>query len=715
MRRISWFFLLALLLTPRPVQAIQLHWSGGGTALSFTEPTRATLEIVADPAEVTLPGTWRFQWVADSSGIQVATPDSATACLADVAKVSAIDQPQTPADSAANEITAHFCSDGASSATTANFVLDLVGGSHGKLKVVALAVDSVTVLESNEVTYNGGLDGDYAPAILLASSEHVTEQLSVTLIGSDLAGANVMTVGAADHLWSVPLSITSTSDTLLTATATVPSYLPASVVTLDSEDGSSATTGLLPDRIPDPDPASVDALPDTVLFRDPNIHVYPKDFAFNYTVVPAGTHSRGLFHLIYIRHNKITNAEASLGHAWSDSLRNWRVDTLAFLPNSATWKGVAWNSLHVWAPSLQKVGNLYYMFYTGVDASNNQRIGYVTTSLLDTTNTTWSAQRTMVLEADSTSWADPTGSGPYFGAQQFRDPFVMEDPDTAGQYIMLMVGQDLHYGTLGPTVVGVAKNRPGTLERWRDFGRYVPTDSSNVGVALAPIDDQGHPTYPILESPLVMRDSLSGKWRIFFANARYNTIGSNSTWFLSSQSSSNSPADTTASHWPTSGLTNMYTYLGSDNSLLGWQAAEHLQVGSRAHFFAAYQGDGIGITQAHWDQGTGKFFIQYPSMAAVGGGGAVTGPRFYLARFQPAVATVRFGVESPTRVTPCLVVYDLAGRKVQTVSDQRVMQGRREYLWDRRDARGTSVPSGMYFARLTGVGAPKVLRVPIVR
>ena len=173
------------------------------------------LVVQADSAEVTLPGAWRLQWIADSSGIQFVALDSLAACQTDTADVSSIDPPSTPADSAANEITAHFCSAGSTSAISASFHLDLVGGSQGKIKVVALdPADSNSVLESNEVTYNGGVDGEYAPLVLRASSVHQTLQLEVSIVGANLAGASSLTIAASNGTWSLPLTITAPASTI---------------------------------------------------------------------------------------------------------------------------------------------------------------------------------------------------------------------------------------------------------------------------------------------------------------------------------------------------------------------------------------------------------------------------------------------------------------------------------------------------------------------
>ena len=151
MCRIRWITVL-MLLVPQVSFALQLRWSSGSPDLTVSQDSLAVLIVEADSSEVTLPGSWRLQWTADSSGIHFVTPDSLLACLADTAKVSAIDAPLTPADSVANQITAHFCSDGAATASIAYWVLDLISGSKGKLKVVALDPtdpDSSRVIESN--------------------------------------------------------------------------------------------------------------------------------------------------------------------------------------------------------------------------------------------------------------------------------------------------------------------------------------------------------------------------------------------------------------------------------------------------------------------------------------------------------------------------------------------------------------------------------------
>src|SRR5262245_13438878 len=143
---------------------------------------------------------------------------------------------------------------------------------------------------------------------------------------------------------------------------------------------------------------------DFTLFIDPNTDVFTKEFAFFYNTVPDTSVDhyghRDLFHLIYQRSGGPQALETSFAHAWSEDLYHWVVDTLAFGTDTT-----AWNALHVWSPSLVEHEGKVYMFYTGVDANDDQSIGYASTALLDTTNTVWDPERVQVLRATDTRWA----------------------------------------------------------------------------------------------------------------------------------------------------------------------------------------------------------------------------------------------------------------------------------------------------------------------
>ena len=248
-----WYALLMLLLAPRTASAIELHWNDGTTALSFTEATRCTLVVQADSLEQRLPSEWRLLWVADSttdvSPIPLGQP---AACIETIAQVSAVDEPATAADSAAHLRTAHFCSDeGEPAATQARYVVDLPAGSAGNLKVVALDPnDSTQVIESNEITFNGGVLGEYAPVVLRASSIHQSLKLQVTAVGVGLSETDALSIVASDSSWNLPLTITSLSDGAVTASASVAALLPACVVSVGTEGGVVSSASLAADEEP---------------------------------------------------------------------------------------------------------------------------------------------------------------------------------------------------------------------------------------------------------------------------------------------------------------------------------------------------------------------------------------------------------------------------------------------------------------------------------
>ncbi|MCB9513111.1 MAG: T9SS type A sorting domain-containing protein [Candidatus Latescibacteria bacterium] len=66
--------------------------------------------------------------------------------------------------------------------------------------------------------------------------------------------------------------------------------------------------------------------------------------------------------------------------------------------------------------------------------------------------------------------------------------------------------------------------------------------------------------------------------------------------------------------------------------------------------------------------------------------------------FNPST-TLRFALAAPAHAR--LYVYDLAGRRVRSLVDAELPAAEHEAVWDGHDDRGTALPSGVYFARLT--------------
>jgi predicted lipoprotein with Yx(FWY)xxD motif len=74
----------------------------------------------------------------------------------------------------------------------------------------------------------------------------------------------------------------------------------------------------------------------------------------------------------------------------------------------------------------------------------------------------------------------------------------------------------------------------------------------------------------------------------------------------------------------------------------------------------------------------------------------------YLAQNYPnpfnPTTRIEFGLRESARVS--LRIYDVAGRLVRVVSEERLSPGRYARMWDGKDTRGVSVASGIYFYRL---------------
>ncbi|HEY3217192.1 MAG TPA: family 43 glycosylhydrolase, partial [Candidatus Eisenbacteria bacterium] len=252
--------------------------------------------------------------------------------------------------------------------------------------------------------------------------------------------------------------------------------------------------------------------------------ILPKDFAF----VPGGWTPAGSwnFHLFYIRQNLLTKqyhggldfTEKNLGHAVSNDLHAWMVlDTAAIETRPGRF-----DSEHVWAPHVVRRGLTYYLFYTGVDASGDQRIGLATST--DLVN--W-VQGDSVFEVPPDGWEDPhpsPGGPPLFGQTQLRDPFVIEDPETPGTWLMYYVTVARDY-TPG-MVVGVARSN-GDFASW-----------SNTFPLWATLHRWPTATVGRVESPHVF--PRNGSWWLFY------TANGDTVYGVSNPTS---PTDTVTANW----------------------------------------------------------------------------------------------------------------------------------------------------------------------
>lgn len=702
MRRASLYLLLCLLLVPFTVHAIQLHWNNGAVNLTFTEATRCTLVVQADSAEATLPAEWQLLWVADSTQVEIVALDSLGVCDGDTAQVYDVKGPATQEDSTANRWTAQFCSDGSSTAGSAGYVLDLPAWARGKIKVAALdPADSTSVLESNEVMFNGGVSDEFQPAVLDVESSHEGTDLVISAVGTGLDAAESAKLVAPDGSWTVKLDLVSRSSSTLTASAYVAADLPASVLAVESASGVSAVASV-PADLPYMPMGSVGSSGLMV----PGDSIQPKDFAFLFQ-------SRlGIFHLFYIWSDRkivvrqgIDATEKYLGHAWSKDLLNWtQMSTVLAI------RDTSWDNYHVWAPSIVQKGPTYYLFYTGVThetgqggTRNVQRIGLATADATVPGDSlkTWERRDQWIFSHNNVAWAvhDTLRTR----GQQFRDPFVMADPDSVGRYLMYYVTVP-QYDTLS-YVVGVARSS-GDFTAWRDYGPMHSTDRAAV-------------PYDVLESPHVFPhyDTTLNRlvWRLLFTTKPSNDVVN----VHLEKNSATTPSDTLTTYWGSE--VALYDYLDGDSTVAYWKGSEYER--ALAHeYLAAYDDSmwAVDINEVNWRTTSPyDFYLTMPTVTDVGGESGVDlsngRPELFLVRWGLGGTEVRLRLDLPSVMRVRLDLFDVSGRRLRMLVDREVAAGATTVTWDGRDSGGRTLGSGIYFARLTASGGSRTVRVPIAR
>lgn len=703
MRRACWSLSLWIIVFPNTCSAIQLHWSSGSVDLSFAEAARCTLVVQADEAEGRLPVQWRLLWTADSAGVSPVPLTSDAACQGTMADVRTASAPTLASDIAENVVTAQFCSSGDTPATTARFVLDLPGARKGKFKIVALDPtdpDSARVIQSGVVTFNGGVDSDFQPVLLRSSTVHQSTTFHLTAVGAGLTRARALTLAAPDGSWHMPLDIATQTETALSATASLAASVPASVVQLSTDGDGVSTANVLSDPPPPPlapeNGGCVRRFEEILDPADPYM-IQPKDFAF----VPGGWTPSGswTFHLFYIRQNQRMNANntgKNIGHQVSNDLANWdwprsqAADTMAIRTRAGRF-----DSLHVWAPTIVQHGLTYYMFYTGVDKDQKQRIGLATsTDLLSWTQTD------SVLEVNSSQmpWAEPIPLGPrYGGAAQLRDPYVMADPDVPGDWLMYFVTVSKAYSP--GMVVGVARSH-GDFTSW---GSSFPLPATH------------HPwpadTSFVVESPHAFY--RGSKWWVF------STVNGDSVW---ANSNAYSPTDTVSASTRWTPTQKLWTLVPPDQAgwFYYWHATEYLQMSAvnDIEYLAAFTDDIVGISYTQMRPATSPYLFNMdcPSVASVGdGAGLIRTPNFQLTGILPARSSVGFRIQLPSRIRVHLAVYDVLGRRLKVLADGDMPSGTTDMVWDGHNASGSLVGSGVYFACMTTEGTRHAVRVPLIR
>jgi hypothetical protein len=566
--------------------------------------------------------------------------------------------------------------------------------------------DSAQVIESNEVTFNGGIDGTYTPAILRVTSDHSTTTLRVEAIGADLAGIQAVSISAPELQTHVPLALQTSGPSSVVASATIAIPLPTSAVLFETVQGT-IPSGAIP-----ADVVVTTEVPDEAYYRDPAYpDAYPKDFAFINAPTPVDGVWRSLFHIFYIRswrdgRSESTN-EVAFGHAWSRDLINWDYTANSLDAFHADTSDIgAWDHLHVWAPSIVQFGTKFLMFYTGVAENADQTIGYASADSIYTTSpsSSWSRQSTYVHSPPQAlnDWVSP--NHPW----QFRDPYVMPDPQNPTSRLLMFYtaknAADTGYA------VGVARSAINNAASWEDLGFYPTTDYT-------------HTLIRRLESPHVFPDSINqapgqsfdATWRIMFTQGDWDFPDSTRIVFFDTKITGTDVTDRTASHWSTT-PTNLYDYLHltSASPEYGHQATEMLNLNG-TYFWAGFDGADIRFRRVVWG-GTNQFWLtNVGQVVGVQGQGAPKAVRLAVAGLSPSRGVTQFRIEVPARMRTSLVLYDVMGRRIRSLVDREMAAGSTEVTWDGKDQGGIAVGTGMYFARMVAGGTSHVVRVPLVR
>ena len=690
--------LAMLLLTPPCALAIQLRWASGGHDLVLTAAARCTLIVQADDAETSLPREWRLLQVADTAGIVHVTQSGPDSCGLGVALPATMSPPLNAFETEAGRSTLSLCSLGSGRVYLAWHVLDIPAGVRAKFRVVAIDRTDPSesrVIQSSEVTLNGGVPQPFSPAILRVATTHQSTEYALDVIGAGLAQVEQASLAAPDGSWEVPLAISSQSDSLLHATASLAAWVPDSWLVLRNSAGMTEVELVVAD--PPPPALAPQAACQARFIEDiyPPAMIQPKDFA----MVPGGWSQNGswTFHLFYIRQNQVISnnptqgagaTEKNLGHAVSNDLQSWTVlDTAAIGVRPG-----GWDSFHVWAPTIIRRGVRYYMFYTGVDTVSDQRVGVATS--LDLVH--WEQGDTVLTAANGGPWVQPEPSA-FLGQTQFRDPFVMVDPVFPDSFLIYFTAR--------------AKDFPGMAIGFARISADHPSFNSVGSRGVLWRSQQNRASG--LESPHVFQ--REGRWWVFFTKP----IASQDTIYAFS--SATSPTDTVTANWSPIRSIRELVPLGEATAYTFWHATEYLKIagsGSGNEYLAGFNDSDQSITYTQMNNTAppALFAGGCPSALDVGGG-PLHVETFGIRRVKGSAGQRGLALEIslPAAGEVDVTVFDVMGRKVRVVGVGRYPAGRSIVVWDGSTDAGVLASSGVYFASVTKADSRASVRAAFLK
>ena len=705
LKRLAQLALLSILLVSS-AHAITLQWLGGGTDITFTSATRCTLLVGIAAPDTALPRDLRLSWVGQSCpDVQIVAES-----VADPAGLeSRVDEVvgRSELEDGCRFQNVRLAVAGPQS-TVARYILEFPAGARGNIRAQAVRSEG-GVHVSNILTFNSGIVASFAPVVFTSRTVIEDNAIVVHARGLGLGSARAVRLVTADTSWSAPFVLIQRDDTTLTARNLELNSLPEAMVQVTTADGDGSSIAGSPSTAP----AAPTSFSGSVIITDPNLSVLLKDFAFVYDVTRSPVTSRweGLYHVYYIR--QVSGIGRVLAHTYSADMVTWSPpDTTEFVAGAG---GASWDASEVWAPTLIKRGGMWHMFYTGLDASGNQSIGYATKASLRSDGLAWQRQTAPVWVIGQVPYAEKVPPA------QLRDPFVIEDPDLPGRLLMMFtaLNDPLQSLPAGYTI-GISRNQV-DVDHWQFVGRYVDTDLAHSFVGQD-------------ESPHAFRDpNVSTHWRLMWTAAFSNP--DRSVVFLHNPPSVLLSTTAPAGSW--GGLTRLYTYT-SQAVGFGWAGTEFLHTGEylQASPGAAPQNytdllagylqtggvSGIQISKVTWSGVINTFPIHQDfalDLSLTGVGAGVVNPtgrstvqaRAGVIRAPGECATV-FMVNSELVVVELL---DVTGRVVRKLLHQRLSKGTTPIFWDLKDEAGGVVRPGVFFLRLKSSSGAEVTRFAVLR
>jgi hypothetical protein len=296
------------------------------------------------------------------------------------------------------------------------------------------------------------------------------------------------------------------------------------------------------------------------------------------------------------------------------------------------------------------------------------------------------------------SWATPQVEDLQFQAQ-FRDPFVMPDPDVPGHWLMYFV--TISALSSPATIVGFAKS-DGDFSNWTDD---------------RPLYRTVHPTGARAESPHVF--ARDGRWWLFYTAAE----DANPRVFATHND--NSPTDTDTTNWSAAQdinalIVDEFTGEPTD-SYVYWKGSELLEISAinDVSFLAAYNDQVVGISYTLVRTAESPYLFEehcpLTPLAVGNDAGQVSDARLFLLGPRPARSLVGLRIELPSAMPVHLAIYDVAGRRIRTLVNGGLPGGATELKWDGRGDGGAALRSGLYFASLRAGADRRSVRVPLIR